>query len=93
MKADLDSKGEAVRAGQTGPPRPRTLRGSLLLVGAFLTCPCHLPIFAALLAGTAAGAYFKQNLWTIGLAFTAAFVTCLLLGLRWIGSEAKGRVK
>jgi len=60
---------------------------------AFVTCPCHLPILAVLLAGTAAGAYLKNNLTLTGIALTAAFVTSLLLGLRWIGLEDKSPKK
>ena len=87
MKSDLESKGEAVIPWGAGPPRPRTLRGYLMLGLAFVTCPCHLPILAVLLAGTGAATYFKQNLWTIGGAVTAVFATSLVLGLRWIRSE------
>jgi len=41
-------------------------RGVLLLIGAFLFCPCHLPLTLALagmlLAGTAAGALLRSDL-------------------------------
>lgn len=90
MKSDLESKGEAAIDGWAGPPRPRTLRGYLMLGVAFVTCPCHLPILAVLLAGTGAATYFKQNLWAIGGAVTTVFATSLIFGLRWIRSENQG---
>ncbi|MBI3127683.1 MAG: mercury resistance protein [Candidatus Tectomicrobia bacterium] len=34
----------------------RTVLGKIMLGVAFLTCPCHLPIYLVLLGGTALGA-------------------------------------
>ncbi len=90
MKPDHDDKGTALMDAQRASPRPRTLRGYLMLGLAFLTCPCHLPILLVVLAGTAAGAYLRDNLFLSGIAVTAAFLTSLLLGLRWIGPTASG---
>ncbi len=89
MTSELEYKGEALPAGTAGTPRPRTIRGYLMLGLAFVTCPCHLPILAVLLAGTGAGAYLKNNLALTAIAVTAAFVTSLVLGLRWIGPASK----
>ncbi len=90
MMSELEYNGEASPAGTAGTPRPRTLRGYLMLGLAFVTCPCHLPILAVLFAGTGSGAYLKNNLALTGIALTGAFVASLVLGLRWIGSANKG---
>lgn len=39
----------------------RPLLGKLMLGVAFLACPCHLPIYAALLGGTAVGAVISAR--------------------------------
>jgi mercuric ion transport protein len=56
---------------------------------AFVTCPCHLPILVAVLAGTSLGAYLRDNWVVAGIALTGVFVISLLLGLQWIGSGQK----
>ncbi len=64
------------------------VKGFALLISALVLCPCHLPILAAVFAGTALG-------WTItdhyGLLFPAMalyFVGALFLGVRWMTREA-----
>lgn len=44
------------------PSRSRSLKGWVLLVTRFLTCPCHLPLLAALFAGTALGGFLWEYL-------------------------------
>lgn len=56
-----DLTGSSQRAGGGGPTRLRWRR-NLCLGLAVITCPCHLPILAALLSGTAAGASLSENL-------------------------------
>ncbi len=46
----------------------------LLLAIAVLTCPCHLPIWLALLGSTAVGALLSRHTGVAALAFTALFV-------------------
>ncbi|MDO8774234.1 MAG: broad-spectrum mercury transporter MerE [Burkholderiaceae bacterium] len=54
------------------PPEPRRpVTGYLWGVLAVLTCPCHLPILAAVLAGTTAGAFFGEHWGVAALALTA----------------------
>ena len=60
----------------------RTARGYLLLGAAFVLCPCHLPLLASLLAGTAAGGVVAANTLVLAAVGTVAFAGVLLLGLR-----------
>ena len=59
--------------------RPRAYAWGVL---AALTCPCHLPILAVVLAGTSAGAFIGQH-WGIAAAtLTGLFVLFLTRALR-----------
>ena len=49
---------------------------------AVLTCPCHLPILAAVLAGTTAGAFVGENWGIAALALTGLFVLSVVRVLR-----------
>lgn len=62
--------------------RQRSLKGYLLLGSALVTCPCHLPLIATLLAGTALGGFLREHAALLVLALGAYFVLALLLGLR-----------
>lgn len=55
---------------------------------ALVTCPCHLPILLALLAGTTAGAYLSENWGIAGLALTALFALFVTRALRTFGSKS-----
>ncbi|KGS16505.1 mercury resistance protein [Pseudomonas coronafaciens] len=49
---------------------------------AALTCPCHLPVLALLLSGTAAGAFVSEH-WSLAtLVLTVLFVLFLRAALR-----------
>jgi len=67
-------------------PDPRKLenRGMLWMVGAFVFCPCHLPLtlsaLALLLGGTAAGAMLREHPY-----YAAAIVTSLWIAGTWRG--------
>jgi mercuric ion transport protein len=64
-------------------PSPRTsLKGYLLLGLAVLTCPCHLPILLALLAGTGVAGVVGQHVGLVFGALAVVFIASLLLGLR-----------
>ncbi|KKL87730.1 hypothetical protein LCGC14_1931780 [marine sediment metagenome] len=41
---------------------------------AVLTCPCHLPILAVVLAGTTAGAFIGEHWGVSAIALTGLFV-------------------
>ncbi len=43
-----------------------------------LTCPCHLPIYLALLGGTALGGVIRENTGLVVLGLTGAFLASLL---------------
>lgn len=65
------------------PPEPRRpVIGYLWGVLAALTCPCHLPILAAVLAGTTAGAFLGEHWGVAALALTALFVLAVSRLLR-----------
>ena len=64
--------------------------GKLMLGVAFFTCPCHLPIYAALFAGTALGSYFSENLPLAFGLLTASFAFSLMTGLRMVKARNTG---
>ncbi|MBI2466867.1 MAG: mercury resistance protein [Candidatus Rokubacteria bacterium] len=66
----------------TKPARPNSVKGYLLLGLAVLTCPCHLPILLAVLAGTGLAGALSQYFGAIFLALSVIFVASLFLGLR-----------
>lgn len=57
-------------------------KGYLHLVIAAVTCPCHIPIYLAILGGTAVGALLQENLLLFILALTVIFLLALRNGLR-----------
>ena len=48
--------------------------GYLLALLAFLTCPCHLPIWLMLFGGSAFGAVLNENLMVAGAILIVAFI-------------------
>ncbi len=57
--------------------------GRKILLGvAFVLCPCHLPIYFALLGGTAAGALLSKNIGITVTAMAIVFLAALVWGLR-----------
>jgi mercuric ion transport protein len=69
-------------------PEQAERRGWLWVIGAFIMCPCHLPltlaILATLLGGTALGALLHQYPWTAGTIITIAWALGTWRGLRHI---------
>jgi len=47
-----------------------------------LTCPCHLPILAAVLVGTTAGAFIGEHWGVAAFALTGLFVLSVMRLLR-----------
>jgi len=70
------------RGEPSTPPPRRSLKGYLLLGLAVVTCPCHLPLLLAVLAGTSVAGVLSQYVGLAVLALTLIFVPALLLGLR-----------
>jgi hypothetical protein len=65
------------------------LKGYLVLLSAVALCPCHLPLFAALLAGTAAGALIAEQQDLLIPMMGAYFVVGLFVGIRWMTQPEK----
>ena len=53
------------------------LKKTLGVIGAVATCPGHLPIWVAVLGGTAAGAWLSENLLLAGAAAGLLFLVSL----------------
>ena len=74
----------------TTPTAPQTARqrisAYLFTALALLTCPCHLPIWIALLASTTAGAYLSEHWGLAALALTGLFVLSVTRALRVFGA-------
>ncbi len=60
------------------------IRASLPIIVAAITCPCHLPLLAVLLAGTALGGFITANLTGLAVASSIAFVSALFLWRRQV---------
>ena len=73
----------------TKPAPPKSLKGYLLLGLAFVTCPCHLPLLLAILAGTGLAGALSQYFGLAFLVLTAIFVLSLSLGLRVLKGDRK----
>ena len=67
-----------MKSDSIASPRPATggsrLRGYLLALLAFLTCPCHLPIWLVLFAGSTFGAVLNENLMIAGVILIVVFI-------------------
>jgi len=75
---------------QPGSTSPKSLKGYLLLGLAVVTCPCHLPILLAVLAGSALAGVLSQHFGLILLMLSVIFLASLLLGLKALkGSEQR----
>lgn len=67
---------------------PHRVTAYLFTALALVTCPCHLPIWLALLAGTTAGGYLSEHWGIAALALTGLFVLSLTRVLRFFGGRA-----
>ena len=65
-------------------PPAKGFAGKALLVAAFFTCPCHIPIYIVLFGGTALGAYMAEYIWFSAAALSVVFVFSLFTGMRMI---------
>ena len=88
MGSDLDEMRRATGAACPVTPTPThsEKRGLAWVVGAFLICPCHLPLTMALatavLAGTAAGVLLRAHPLAAGVLVTAAWAAGTWQGIR-----------
>lgn len=71
-------------------PEEAERRGLAWVIGAFLICPCHLPLTlwlaAALLSGTAAAAWLHDHPYVAGAVITTAWLAATCRGIRHIQS-------
>lgn len=63
-------------------PRTARWRGYTWGVLAVLTCPCHLPLLAGVLAGTTVGAFIGEHFGLAATALTALFLLSVVRALR-----------
>ena len=60
----------------------RHRRGYVYALLAVVTCPCHLPIFAVLLSGSAVGAFLSDHFGTALTIFSVLFIFSLVAAVR-----------
>jgi mercuric ion transport protein len=66
----------------TQAQRDARRKGYIWAAAAALTCPCHIPIYALLLSGTALGAALAENLTFAFAALAGIFVVALGFAIR-----------
>ena len=67
------------------------LKGYINLAIAALTCPCHVPIYLAVLGGTALGVYLRDNILLLILGLTGVFLLTLTRGLKLVNKDKEQR--
>ncbi|NUO73752.1 MAG: broad-spectrum mercury transporter MerE [Frateuria sp.] len=73
----------------TAKPNARQRISAYLFTAlAVVSCPCHLPLLLALLAGTTAGATLSQHWGLAALALTALFVLSVARALRGFDNQS-----
>ena len=69
-------------------PAQAEKRGMIWVIGAFLICPCHLPItlglVATALSGTAAGALLRNHPYLAGAVISVAWGAATWHGFRYL---------
>ncbi len=71
--------------------QPQRRKGYINLAIAAVTCPCHVPIFLAILGGTALGVFLRDNILLIILGLTAVFHFTLTRGLKLVNKDKEQR--
>ena len=71
--------------------QPRRRKGYVNLAIAAFTCPCHVPIFLAILGGTAFGIFLRDNIFLIILGLTAIFLLTFTRGIKLIKEDEEQR--
>jgi cytochrome c biogenesis protein CcdA len=68
-------------------------RGLAWVLGAFVICPCHLPLtlwaIAAVLSGTAAGALLHTHTYVAGAVISGAWLAATWRGIRYFRAAAR----
>ncbi len=70
---------------------PQKRKGYVNLAIAALTCPCHVPIYLAVLGGTAFGVFLRDNILLLILGLTAVFFLTLTRGLKLVNKDKEQR--
>lgn len=99
MGTRLTSDAETAEAGPTcsscPTPEQSENRGMAWVIGAFLICPCHLPLTlwlaATLLSGTVAGAVLHEHLYVAGAVISLTWLAATWHGMRLIRSASRTR--
>ena len=60
----------------------RSRRGHVYAILALVTCPCHLPILALLLSGSAAGVFLNDHFAMAITTFSLLFICSLVAAIR-----------
>ncbi len=71
--------------------QPQRLKGYVNLAIAALTCPCHVPIYLAVLGGTAFGVYLRDNILLLILGLTGVFLLTFTRGLKLVNKDKEQR--
>lgn len=74
-------------SGTSPADSKKSVAGYLWAVLAVLTCPCHLPLLALALGGTAAGTFIGTHQGLSALALSALFL--LFLAAAWRAFKAR----
>ncbi len=72
-------------------PLKKSFKGYLLLTTAALTCPCHLPLYVALLAGTGLAGILSQYVGITIAMLTLIFLASLHFGLKTLKEKREER--
>ena len=78
---------DAAENTEAGSSESKGLLGKVLIGTAFITCPCHLPIYLLLLGGTALGGYLAENKILAAVALTLVFGASLVSGMRMVKTK------
>ena len=74
-------------------PAQAETRGLVWVLGAFVICPCHLPLtlwaIAALLSGTAAGALFRAHVYLASAAISVVWLAATWRGVCYFRGAAR----
>jgi mercuric ion transport protein len=91
--ATPNARGSSDRCEVRAAEPPRQARGLAWVAGAFVICPCHLPITlavgAALLGSTAAGVALRAHPIVAGLLITIAWALATWHGFRLMGGARR----
>ncbi len=71
--------------------QPQRRKGYISLAIAAVTCPCHVPIYLAVLGGTAFGVFLRDNLFLLILGLAGIFLLTLTRGLKLVNEGKEQR--